>query len=411
MDFPDGHEDGAAVASRAAAREVLESLGLRPVINALGAGTQLGCATLSPRVRAAMDAAAQHYVPLSEMQERASRAIVKVTGAEAGCVASGGEACLFLAAAACITGADPAAMDRLPDTEGLPNEIVIHRAHRNPFDHALRGAGAKLIEFGYVGPGSGVGVYRWQLEAAISDRTAALLYVSGPEQLGVLPFEVVVDVAHARGVPVIVDAATEPVRGLRDLIAGGADLVATSGGKILRGPAGSGLLAGRLDLIRVATMQQRDVHVHPQFWSPPFSAGCPEPLATEPPHQGIGRSFKVGREELAGLIVALEVAADADAELDRRRWHAICDTIVRAIDGAGGASATVSPRYPHVNIQLKSADHARGAVVALASGNPRIWVNAVSAGSGQIIVSPTELREEEIPHLTDRLYEVLAAVS
>src|SRR5262249_34161064 len=146
-------------------RAILESLGLVPVINAAGYPSRLGGATLSPAVRAAMNAAAQHFVPIAEMQERASSLISAATGAGAGCVAAGGAACLTLAAAACIAGDDPAAIDRLPDTTGLRSEIVVHRAHRNAFDHAIRVAGARFVEFGYSGVASGVGAYRWQLEA------------------------------------------------------------------------------------------------------------------------------------------------------------------------------------------------------------------------------------------------------
>jgi L-seryl-tRNA(Ser) seleniumtransferase len=217
-------------AADASSRAILESLGLQPVINALGPASQLGCATLSDEVRAAMNAAAQHYIPISEMQERASRAIATSTGAQAGCAASGGDACLSLAAAACIAGEDPAAMDRLPDTYGLRNEIVVHRAQRNPFDHALRAVGARFVEFGYVGQGSGVGAYRWQLDAAINDNTAAIFYVGGPRQPNVLPFDEIVEVARARRVPVIVDGAAMDIQGIRDLIARGADLIATSPG-------------------------------------------------------------------------------------------------------------------------------------------------------------------------------------
>ena len=119
--------------STAESRAILETLGLVPVINAAGFPSRLGGASLSPAVRAAMDAAAQNFIPIAEMQVRASEIIAEATGAEAGLVASGGAACLTLAAAACITGDDLAAIDRLPDTTGLRNEIVVHRAHRNPF--------------------------------------------------------------------------------------------------------------------------------------------------------------------------------------------------------------------------------------------------------------------------------------
>jgi L-seryl-tRNA(Ser) seleniumtransferase len=153
---------------------ILESLGLIPVINAAGFPSRLGGASLSPVVRAAMDAAAQNFIRIAEMEVRASEII-----AEAGLVASGGAACLTLAAA-CITGDDPAAIDRLPDRTGLRNEVVVHRTHRNPFDHAIRVPGARFVEFGYLGVPAGVGAYRWQLDAAITEKTAAVFYLGQP---------------------------------------------------------------------------------------------------------------------------------------------------------------------------------------------------------------------------------------
>ena len=185
-------------------RAIIEALGLRPVINAMGAPSRLGCTVLSPGVRAAMDAASQHCIPIAEMQERASEVIAEVTGAEAGCVASGAAACLFLGTAACIAGEDRAAIDRLPDTTGLRDEIAIHRAHRNPYDHAVRATGAHLVEFGYLGGPSGVGTHRWQLEAALTPKTAAVYYLAAVTEQ-VLPLSTVAQIAHKHGVPVLVD--------------------------------------------------------------------------------------------------------------------------------------------------------------------------------------------------------------
>src|SRR5688572_6045669 len=226
--------------------ELLASMGLRPVINAAGYPSRLGGTYLAPAVVAAMAAAARTFVPIAEMQARASELIAGLTGAEAGCVASGADACLTLAAAAAMTGDDFAAMDRLPDTSGLRNEIVVHRAHRNAFDHALRVAGARLVEFGYLGPPSGVGAYDWQMHAAFSDQTTAAFYIDSPME-SVIPFETFADIAHRHSVPVIVDAAPTPLppANFRRWLEQGADLVAYAGGKFVGGPAASGFLAGR----------------------------------------------------------------------------------------------------------------------------------------------------------------------
>jgi D-glucosaminate-6-phosphate ammonia-lyase len=131
----------------------------------------------------------------------------------------------------------------------------------------------------------------------------------------------------------------------------------------------------------------------------------------EPPHQGIGRSFKVGREELAGLIVALEALADRDPDAERRLWHSICARVADAVEGVGGATASVAtpapPSYPRTIVQLPSADCAHKVVAALAAGKPRVWVDGMAMRNGQIVIVPTELRDEDVPELEQRLIEVL----
>jgi D-glucosaminate-6-phosphate ammonia-lyase len=395
-------------------RAILESLGLIPVINAAGFPSRLGGATLSPAVRAAMDAAAQSFIPIAEMQARASEIIAEATGAEAGLVASGGAACLTLAAAACITGDDPGAVDRLPDTTGLRNEIAVHRAHRNPFDHAIRVPGARFVEFGYLGVPAGVGAYRWQLDAAITDKTAAVFYFGQPTAY-VLPLVEVVEVAHARGVPVIVDAAgtMPPVSNLRRFIAEGADLVAFSGGKLVRGPAASGFLAGHRRLIRAATIQHQDAFVHPDVYQPPFAEpGSNRPA--EPPHQGLGRVLKVGREEIAGLMVALQAFVKRDHAAEQRSWEKMSETIaadLRTVNAKGVTITTPTTPWVHVVITFPHRAHAARTAAALQTGRPRIFVAAHRISNAELVVIPQNLNEEEVPVLTTRLREAIEAAA
>ncbi len=252
-----------------AGSDTLADLGLRPVINLAGSVSRLGGTALAPEVVEAMAAASRVFVPLVELQAWASAAIADATGADAGCVASGAAACLFLASAACLARLDPALMDRLPDTAGIPNEIAVHRAHRNPYDHAIRAAGARFVEFGYLGPAN-PGTRRWQLEAVLSDRTVGVFYPAA-RTAGVLPLREVAEIAHARDLPVIVDAAEmlPPAENLRRFLEEGADLVAFSGGKAIGAPAASGMLAGRRDLILSATAQQQDMYVRSASWPGP----------------------------------------------------------------------------------------------------------------------------------------------
>ncbi|MGI8476012.1 MAG: aminotransferase class V-fold PLP-dependent enzyme, partial [Thermomicrobiales bacterium] len=242
-------------------------LGVRTVINASGTLTRLGGSRMSSEVLAAMVEAAASFVHIDELQARAGEVVAEVTGAEAGYVTSGASAALALGAAACVAGMDVGKMDRLPDTTGMRSEIVVQRGHRNSYDHAIRSVGVTFVEVGYLGfPGAG-GTLPWQLDEAITERTAA---VACPilDTPGTLTLPEVAEIAHAKGVPVLVDAAAElpPRENLRRFLREGADLVAFSGGKAIGGPQASGILAGRADLIASVALQHQDMDVHPGTW-------------------------------------------------------------------------------------------------------------------------------------------------
>lgn len=392
--------------------ELLAALGLRPVINAAGYPSRLGGTRLAPAVVAAMSAAARTFVPIAEMQARASELIVALTGAEAGCVASGADACLTLAAAACIAGDDLAAMDRLPDTTGLRNEIVMHRAHRNPFDHALRIPGGRLVEFGYLGPSSGVGAYHWQMHAAFTERTAASFYADSP--MGwVIDFKTFAAISHEHGVPVIVDAAPTqlPPENLRRWVELGADLVACAGGKYIGGPAASGFLAGRRHLVRAATMQQQDAFIHPEVYQVPLEETGAGPH--EPPHQGVGRVLKVGREELAGLMAALQLCGSRSYAEERRQRIALAEQLIAAVNGleCKGVTANSSDPSNVVTITFASAQDAARTVQALQEGSPRIFVGNTRITQREIMVMPHCVTQEEGKPLEDGLLRAIAAIA
>jgi L-seryl-tRNA(Ser) seleniumtransferase len=396
---------------RTATDPLLAQLGLRPVINVAGSVSRLGGTTLAPEVREAMTAASTSFIPMVELQAWASEAIADATGAEAGCVASGAAACLFLAAAASLAGLDPGAMDRLPDTTGIPNEFVVHRAHRNPYDHALRAAGGRFVEFGYMGPAN-PGTRRWQMESVIGDRTAAVFY-PGAKTAGVLPLRDVAEIAHAHGLPVIVDAAemVPPAENLRRFIAEGADLVAFSGGKAVGGPAASGFLAGRRDLILSATAQQQDMYVRPTSWPGPQGGGTRDALP-EPPQQPVGRIVKVGREEVVGLVVALRRYVGLDHGAQAARWHALASQIQAALDGAGGATARVEAEddahVPVVEIAVPGGTAAAIRVIgALRERDPRVWAGEEYLDRGAVAINVQHLRDDEVDVVVDRLREVL----
>jgi D-glucosaminate-6-phosphate ammonia-lyase len=326
--------------------EVYRALGVRTVINASGTLTRLGGSRMAPEVLEAMCEASRSYVRIEDLQEAAGRVIAEVTGAESGYVTSGAAAGLLLGTAACVAGMDLQKMERLPDTSapGTKNEVVVHRVHRNSYDHAVRTAGVKMIEIGHFGHPTPGPTRPYELEQAINDRTAAVFWetMGDPEELGVLPLGQTADIAHARGVPVLVDAAAAlpPASNLQSFISEGADLVCFSGGKALGGPQASGILAGRADLIQSVALQHQDMDVHPKTWT--LRHLIEEGTVPGPPWQGIGRPCKVGREEIVGLLTALRrfVARDHVAEV--ARWRALAQRMAEGLAGLPGVEATYS---------------------------------------------------------------------
>lgn len=386
---------------------IIASLGLRPIINAVGSPTRLGGTRYSEPVVRAMLEATQCFVPINELHARASDAISRLTGAEAGCVTSGAAGALFLGACAILAREDLAAMEALPDTEGRPDEIVIHRTHRCPYDHAVRGAGARLVEFGYGW--EGVGAYAWQLEAAIGPRTAGVMYQANCEQLG-LPLDEVCRIAHAKGVPVLVDAAEElpPARRLRELIAAGADLIAVSGGKALRGPAGSGILAGRRELVLSATMQHQDMYTTEELFPGPFDA--PDERFPHPGHHGMGRILKVGRDQAIGLIAAIEAFLEYDHEAEVARCRRVLERIEQDVAGLPGIEAAIGQSSPDVlpfmRIRPQTQDPAATAFAVareLLAQEPRIFLDEGQLRFGTIGIGPRNLTDEEAAIIGARL--------
>ena len=343
---------------------IYDDLGLRTVINASGTLTRLGGSRMAPEVLAAMAEAAASFVPIDELQARAGEIIAEVTGAESGYVVTGAAAGLSLGVAACVAGFDVAAMDRLPDTTGLKNEVVVQRGHRNAYDHAIRAVGVHMVEVGYLGyPGAG-GTYPWQIADAITERTAAIAcpILDTP---GTVPLRDVCAIAHERGVPVIVDAAAElpPRSNLHRFIAEGADLVVFSGGKAIGGPQASGILAGRADLIASVALQHQDMDVRDATWSKRglLASGVLRGV----PHQGFGRSMKVGREEIVGLLVALQRFAAGSDEADLERMQRLLDPIEAALSDVPGINVMrhvpASKPVPSLRVTITGNDAAERA--------------------------------------------------
>ncbi|WP_395688272.1 aminotransferase class V-fold PLP-dependent enzyme [Aestuariivirga sp.] len=379
---------------------VYSDLGVKTVINAKGPATRLSGGIMRPEVSAAMAEASQSCVDIAELQAAASSVISDLTGAEAGYVASGASACLLIGAAATMTGLDPGKMARLPDSTGMKNECVMVRSQRNFYDHAIRAAGMRIIEVGLPDRYSGAGVRDaegWEIDDAITERTAAVFYVADPQARPRL--SEVVAVAHARGVPVIVDAAAQlpPQDNLKRFIAEGVDLVAFSGGKAIGGPQASGILAGKRDLVMSAALQHLDLDIYQDMWQPPSSLIDKTRLKGTPLH-GIGRTCKAGKEEIVGLLTALRLFTAEGDQSRHARWLADCRNVATALKGrhvtvtGGNDIASV----PTVEITLDTGPEDVAAFcIRLQNNPPGIALDPAQRDRGIVTMNPMCLKPGE----------------
>lgn len=359
--------------------EIYEEFSMKKVINASGTMTHLGGSIPDPRVMDAMKEASQSFVIMMELIEKAGKVIAEATGAEAGLVTAGASASLVLAAAACIMrgsgleeidvkpterlsfdGEWREIIQRLPNASWTRNEIIIQKRHRDPYDHAHKLVGGKMVVVGTV-----EGCSSEELEAAINERTTAIAFTAKMEDVGV-PLKNVVEIAHRHNIPVIVDAAGElpPRSNLRRFIADGADLVAFSGGKEISGPNDTGILCGSRNLIKLATLQA-------------------------PPYRGINRAAKVDRTQIVGLIVALRIWLEKDEEAEFKAWTKKAQWMTDNLSGnprVSKAEVVVNEHRMRVQskITLDERTQAADVVLNLRKGNPSIWVNYISPNTIEI---------------------------
>ena len=388
-----------------------EALGVRRRINAAGALTRLGGAVMAPAVMEAMAAASRASVDMGELQDAASACIAAATGAEAGLVTTGAAAALTLAAAASIARWDVAKMAALPHADAFPHHILIPRTHRTGYTHALAASGARLVDIGHNDRGTGAGVRgleAWEIEAALSPSVVAMAFSVNATSVVDLPLAIAT--CRANGIPLIVDAAAQlpPRENLRKFIAMGVDLVTFSGGKALGGPQASGILAGRRDLVASALLQQLDMDVAPETWSPPHLVDRANLRGV--PHHGIGRGFKAGKEEIVGLLTALDrfVAADDAAA------NAALETRLTAIAGTlNGARVRLVPaaetgRVPVLEIIVPDA---LALSARLQRGDPAIHLSERHAARGVLTVDPQALLPEHDAPLAAALEAALQSTA
>jgi D-glucosaminate-6-phosphate ammonia-lyase len=399
---------------------VYENLNVRRIINGSGMQTRLSGTLIRPEAMSAMVEASKALVDMEHLQAEASRIISSITGSEAGMVTSGAAAGLTLATAACVTGLDIGKMDRLPDTAGMKNEVIMARHHRNAYDHMIRLVGVKIVEVGLndIGIGAGVrGVEPWEFEAAITDKTAAIAYVQKPT--GRPALEEVTKVAKKNDVPVIVDAAAElpPAKNLRQVIENGADLVVFSGGKAIRGPQSTGILAGRKDLIMAAILQVIDMDSRFETWDPPIEY-IDKSRLTGIPRNGIGRGFKVGKEEIAGLLTALRIFADENEEENIRAMEKKSEKLYETLNSVQGIRVKHFPAsklrpLPHVEIFFSGISEPADMIhiiKKLREDSPPIYLDETRVEESVLEINPYNLSEDDIAEITRRIRSIASTL-
>ncbi|MEU2718348.1 hypothetical protein [Streptomyces sp. NPDC007205] len=366
---------------------LVEELGLRPIIHAGGTKTTMGGTRIDVEVRNAMWSACDVFVPVAELAKATGTYIAQITGAEAGTVTSGAAGACVLSMAACMTGTDKARIARLPDTTGMPDELIIMRTHVGRYTHLYRRAGARIIEVGTMNECHG-----WEIFSAVTERTAAIAWLEGPgiRQVGPGLREVCRE-ARRLGVPVIADIAAmlPPRANLRRYVEEGADLVTVSGGKVIGGPQNTGLLYGRADLIAAA-------------------------VANNSPQQGIGRPFKVSKEDMIGLYVALRRFVSRDESAQLERWRRMLEPMAASLRGSypGRVEIRHDEHLFHVpmlvieDVATHCGRSASAVSAELLAGEPRVFVPGDDSRD-HLTVNPVSLLAEELPIVAARLADVL----
>ena len=369
-----------AALATAGRRDIRRELGLRPIINVSGTMTVLGASIMVPPAVAAMAAIAGEFVEMAQLHAAASTVIQRLTGGQAGFVTACCASAISLSVAACMTGERRLAIERLPDTDGLRSEVLVQLGHMVGYgaslEQSIRITGAHVIRVGTVSA-----TQPYQLDEAINDNIACMVFVVShmTVQFAMLTLEQVCAICHAKGIPVIVDAASE--YNLRGFLQRGADLVVYSGQKFLGGPT-SGIVTGSAALVRAAALQ----------------------------NHGIGRGMKVGKESIAGVMAALQAWEARDHAAVRTREDAalaLWQDTLQALPQVQCAIVPDPTGNPLQRLRVRplpeSGWTARGLADALAAGDPPVMVRDYQTALGHIDLDPCNLHAGEAETVARRL--------
>lgn len=358
------------------------SLGVKPVINGVGVVTVLGGSIMPPEVVQAMEEASRFFIPLPELEKKVGARIAELLHAPAAMVTCGAASAISVGTAACLSQGDPAKLRQLPGRDGIKYEVIQQKTHRSGYEHQMEMAGAKVIAV----------ETREELEKAINERTGMMFFLNKAEPLGKISAEEWVKVGKARGIPTMNDAASDatPKENLWKYTKMGFDLTIFSGGKALRGPQASGLLLGRKDLIDAA-------------------------LPAMSPFGGIGRGMKVGKEELCGLLAAVERYLKFDHAAEWKVLESRVTSIRGALKGAKGVRTerhipVIANEVPHVTVHWDEAAKnltAQQVTDKLLASDPPIHVQR--PGKGELLISVWMMRGNEHEIVGKRLREIFSA--
>jgi L-seryl-tRNA(Ser) seleniumtransferase len=369
----------AAAQRRRGGRDYFRELGVRPFINAAGTYTAMTASLMPPDVMDAIQYASKHYVMLDELHDRVGERIAGLLRCEAAMVTSGAASALTLGTAAVLTGTDRQKIVDLPDLAGMKSEVIVQKTHRFGYEHAVRNCGVRLVEV----------ETREDLERAINDRTAMMLFYNNNNKEGRIQDEEFAQLGKKHAVPTFNDAAADvpPVENFWKYTQMGFDLVAFSGGKGIRGPQSAGLLLGRKGLIEAAR------------------------LNAPPNGNTVGRGMKVNKEEMLGMLVALELFLEKDHAREAREFERRAEVIRTSAAAVSGVKAEVfvpevANHVPHVRISWADADEgaANAAVKAMRDGEPSIGIRSEK---DTLVVGVWMMRPGEEKIVARRLRQVL----
>jgi D-glucosaminate-6-phosphate ammonia-lyase len=370
----------AAYAAGRGGRDYFRELGVRPFINAAGTYTAMTASLMPREVMDAINYASEHYVMLDELHDKIGERIATLLHCEAAMVTSGAASALTLGTAGVLTGMDHQKTIDLPNLVGMKSEVIIQKSHRFGYDHAVRNCGVTLVE---VETGE-------DLERAINDKTAMMLFYNNNNKEGRIQDEEFVQLGKKHSVPTFNDAAADvpPVENLWKYTRMGFDLVTFSGGKGIRGPQSAGLLLGRKDLIAAAR------------------------LNAPPNGNTIGRGLKVNKEEMVGMLAAVELYLAKDHAQEQREFERRADIIRGAAAAVQGVTAEifvpeVANHVPHVRISWDAAAKgmtAEEVVKSLRDGEPSIGTRAEN---NALVVGVWMMRPGEEKVVARRLRETL----